>query len=143
MESRRFNGLEDPVILSASFNRLGRVFIIGSSAVKSGSASLIVRPRLLGRRFRVKLVSVERVSVDLADFWDPTNRRAIAANCAGLGAARWNAKRQAVEFGAEIGECRGRVRSRGAYSSAYSWRRPPRTRRRSLLPTARPLREHD
>ena len=38
---------------------------------------------------------------------------------------RWNAERQAVEFGVEIGEYRGVVRVPGASSSGYYRRGPP------------------
>jgi hypothetical protein len=38
--------------------------------------------------------------------------------------ARWNAYRQAVEFGVEIGEYRG-VEYRAVYSNAYCRRGPP------------------
>jgi hypothetical protein len=39
--------------------------------------------------------------------------------------ARWNAERQALEFGVEIGEYRGVVRVRGACSSGCSRSGPP------------------
>ena len=39
--------------------------------------------------------------------------------------ARWNAEQQAVEFGVEIGEYRGMVRVRGAYSNACFPSGPP------------------
>jgi len=39
--------------------------------------------------------------------------------------ARWNAERQAVEFGVEIGEYRGVIRCRGACFNAYCRRGLP------------------
>jgi hypothetical protein len=48
--------------------------------------------------------------------------------------ARWNADRQAVEFGVEIGEYPG---SRGECSNCYR-KRPPRAVRGGVLPTAAP-----
>jgi hypothetical protein len=51
--------------------------------------------------------------------------------------ARWNAERQAVEFGGEIGEYRGVVGFRAGCSSACRRNRPLRAVRRGVLPAAR------
>ena len=56
--------------------------------------------------------------------------------------ARWNAERQAVEFGVEIGEYQGWFGFRGVCSSGCSRSSPPRALRRSLLPPADPVRGH-
>ena len=58
-------------------------------------------------------------------------------------AARWNAERQAVVFGVEIGEYRGVVRvPRRVFQRLLPERPTPRTVRRGLLPTADPVRGH-
>jgi hypothetical protein len=58
--------------------------------------------------------------------------------------ARWNAERQAVEFGVEIGEDRGVVGvPRGACSSGPLPERPtPRAMCRGVLSPANAVREH-
>src|SRR4051794_24081343 len=50
--------------------------------------------------------------------------------------ARRTAEREAVEFGVEIGEYRGVVRSRGAFPAPAPGAAHPRAVRRSLLSTA-------
>jgi hypothetical protein len=51
--------------------------------------------------------------------------------------ARWNAERQAVEFGVEIGEYRGVVRVRRGGSNGFSRSGPPsRVVRRGVLSPA-------
>ena len=51
--------------------------------------------------------------------------------------ARWNADRQAVEFGVEIGEYRGVVRvPRRVFQGLLPERPTSRAGRRSVLPTA-------
>ena len=57
--------------------------------------------------------------------------------------ARWNAERQAAEFGVEIGEYRGVVRVlRRVVSTALAGAAHARAVYRGVLPTADPVREH-
>ena len=57
--------------------------------------------------------------------------------------ARWNAEHQVVEFGVKIGEDRGVVQVPWrVFQRLFAGAAHPRAVRRSLLPTADPVREH-